>query len=498
MDWGYVSVPQTSAGGRQIHYAQGKTLGGSSAINNMGYHRGTRGAYQKWADVVGDKSYRYENIEKFFKRSSLHAPDFKKRDAPNATFKHDADAYDNAQWGPLHVSWAQWVDPTITWLAKAIQSLSLPQSEEGHSSGILSGKGSYVTATVDPRNATRSSSRSYMDTVGTPAGLQVYHHTRATKILFHGKRATGVEVVTNGTKYTLTARKEVVLSAGAFGSPHLLMISGIGPSTALNKYNIPIVADLPGVGQNMWDQTFFTVINAVTTPSGPQQVILEPEKSKQQYHNQQWGPLSSISAYIAFEKIPDALRATFSAATKSALHWFPEDWPEVEYIAATAAAPDGTTLGILGGCLTAPVSRGNVTIQSADPFIPPVIDVGWFTNAADGEVAVAAVKRLREAWKAISDIKVGAELVPGDAVQTDAEILEVLKNTIAPIWHAGATCAMGRKGDHGAVVDSKAKVFAVEGLRVVDASAFPFMVPGHPQATVYMLAEKIAADIIDE
>jgi choline dehydrogenase len=497
MDWGYVSVPQTSAAGQRIHYAQGKTLGGSSAINNLAYHRATRGAYQKWAQLVGDGSYQYDNIAKFFKLSSvLHPPNFAKRNTPNATFTYDTKAFDNSRRGPLHVSWAQWVDPTITWMTKAIRSLGLPQSASGHNSGILTGTGAYVTTTVDPRDATRSSSRSLMDKVGVPSGLKVYHHTRAIKLLFRGKRATGVQVTTNGKTYVLTARKEIVLSAGVFGSPHLLMVSGIGPSAPLQKYNISVVSNLSGVGQNLWDQTFFAVINAVTTPSGPQQIILEPEKAKQQYSKHQWGPLSSISAYISFEKIPASRRGDFSHSTEAALAWFPEDWPEVEYVAGAAAAPDGTTLGVLGGCLTTPLSRGSISIQSADPLTPPVIDLGWFTNPADGEVAVAALKRLRQAWKGVPAITAGPELVPGDAVQSDAAILEFLKNAMTPIWHAGATCSMGRKGDVKAVVDSKAKVFGVEGLRVVDASAFPFMVPGHPQATVYMLAEKIAADII--
>jgi choline dehydrogenase len=497
MDWDYMSVPQTQAGGRQIHYAQGKTLGGSSAINNLAYHRATRGTYQKWADVVGDRSYQYENIARFFKKSALlHPPDFPKRDAWNATFLYDPTAFDNRARGPLQVSWGQWVDPTITWMAKAIRSLGLPQNLLGLNSGLLAGTGAYVTSTVDPTHAIRSSSRtSYMEKIGVPSGLQVYHHTRATEILFRAKRATGVQVTTEVSSYVLSARREVVLSAGVFGSPHLLMVSGIGPSATLKKYRIPIVSNLEGVGQNLWDQIFFQVINAVTTPSGPQQVALNPRKAEQQYHKQRWGPLSSISAYIAFEKIPSSFRERFSRTTKAALSWFPHDWPEVEYIAAAAPGPNGTSLGVLGGCITAPLSRGSVTIQGPDLSTPPVIDLGWFTHEADGEVAVAAVKRLRQAWKGIKNIAVGPELVPGEAVRTNAQILEFIKNSATQIWHAGATCAMGRKGDSKAVVDSKAKVFGVGGLRVVDASAFPYTVPGHPQATVYMLAEKIAADI---
>jgi choline dehydrogenase len=498
MDWDYVSVPQTAAGNRMIHYAQGKTLGGSSAINTFAYHRATYGAYQKWADLVGDQSYTYTNLLPFFKKSAhLWPPNFGKRNTPNATFKYDASAFDNSQAGPLQVSWAQWVDPTITWLARAIRSLGLPQSDEGLNSGHLTGVGGYVTTTIDPRDATRSSSRtSYMEKIGVPAGLNVYHHTRARKILFSGKRASGVEVLTDNTLYTLTARKEIILSAGVFGSPHLLMVSGVGSAALLKRYGIPLVADLAAVGQNLWDQIYFQVINVVSTPSGPQQAAADPATANKQYYEQQWGPLSSISAYISFEKVPASLRNAFSRATKVALDWFPSDWPEVEYVAGAVGGPEGSTLGVLSACLTAPLSRGSVSIQNADPSTPPVIDLGWLTNPADGEVAVAGLKRARQAWKDISSIKIGPEIAPGDAVQTDAQILDWIRNAATQIWHAGATCKMGRKDDKTAVVDSNAKVFGVTNLRVVDASAFPFMVPGHPQSTVYMLAEKIADAIV--
>jgi choline dehydrogenase len=498
MDWDYVSVQQAGAGNRMIHYAQGKTLGGSSAINTLAYHRATQGAYKRWAELVGDQSYTYQNVLPFFEKSAfLWSPDFAKRNTPNATFKYDSSAFDDSRAGPLQVSWAQWVDPTITWIAQAIRSLGLPQSDEGLNSGHLAGMSAYVTTTVDPRSATRSSSRtSYMENVGVPAGLKVYHHTRARKIVFDGKRACSVQVRTQNADYTLTARKEIVLSAGVFGSPHLLMISGVGPAALLKRYGIAVVTDLAGVGQNLWDQIYFQIVNVVSTPSGPQQAAADPAKTNKQYYEQQWGPLSSISAYIAFEKLPASLRNTFSRATKTALAWFPADWPEVEYVAGAVAGPNGSTLGVLSTCLTAPLSRGSVSIQNSDPSTPPVIDLGWLTNPADGEVAIAGVKRARQAWSNIPSIAVGPEIAPGAAVQTDAQILDWVRNTTTQIWHAGATCAMGRKGDEKAVVDSNARVFGVKNLRVVDASALPFMVPGHPQSTIYMLAEKIADAMI--
>lgn len=200
---------------------------------------------------------------------------------------------------------------------------------------------------------------------------------------------------------------------------------------------------------------------------------------------------------IAFEKIPQPLRANFTAAATAALAQFPRDWPEVEYATGTTLSPTGGSLALIEAALSAPVSRGTVTIAGADISTPPVFNMAWLSDPADADaqVAVAAFKRMRQAWRSIADITLGPELITGPTVQTDADILTYIRNFSIPLYHAGATCAMGKRGDANAVVDSQARVFGVQGLRVVDMSAAPFTPPGHPQATVYMLAEKIAADI---
>lgn len=154
-------------------------------------------------------------------------------------------------------------------------------------------------------------------------------------------------------------------------------------------------------------------------------------------------------------------------------------------------------MGLIQAALSAPVSRGSVTIVAPDISIPPIIDMAWLSDPgdADAQVAVAAFKRMWQAWRSIANITLGPEIVPGPTVQSDADILTYIHNVSLLLYHAGATCAMGKQGDANAVVDSQARVFGVQGLRVVDMSAAPFTPPGHPQATVYMLAEKIAADI---
>jgi choline dehydrogenase len=252
------------------------------------------------------------------------------------------------------------------------------------------------------------------------------------------------------------------------------------------------------VGQNLWDQPIFNILRQITIPTQAQ--FLQQPESLSQLQNDGSGPLSSFNGMVAFEKIPDTLRRNFTPAALAALGDFPADWPEVEYATGTGATPDGSGLGLFLAALSAPVSRGSVTIASADISTPPVIDMAWLTDpaGADAQVAVAAFKRIRQAFATIPEIAPGPEIVPGATVQSDAEILTYIRNTSIPFYHAGATCAMGRKGDANAVVDPQARVFGVEGLRVVDMSAAPFMPPGHPQATVYMLAEKIADDILKE
>jgi choline dehydrogenase len=229
VDWDLVSVRQPAAGDRHIHYAQGKTLGGSSAINTLAYLRGTVGSYQRWADLVGDQSYTFDKTLRYFQRSAtLTPPNLVKRNAANATVQYNASAFNNAFHGPLQVSWANWVDPVQSWLARALQAIGQTLNDDGLSSGKLNG-GAWTPTTIDPRNATRSTSKSsYLDTAvkNGRSPPTIYLRSQASKILFNKKKATGVVVLKKGEPFVLTAKKEVILSAGVFHSPQLLMLSG--------------------------------------------------------------------------------------------------------------------------------------------------------------------------------------------------------------------------------------------------------------------------------
>jgi choline dehydrogenase len=506
MDWSLVSEPIPGVGNRRVHYAQARTLGGSSSINTMSYIRPTKGAYKLWADTVDDDSFRWENMLRYFKRSvNLTPPNEEKRNNTNATVVFDPSDYDEAG-GPLHVSWNNWVDPTITWLARVLLSLGLTISPKGFSSGELVGHGAWVPSTIEPSKSQRSTSESsFLQKAIKDTEIIVYTHTLATKILFNGTQAVGVSVNTQGVDYTVSANKEVILTAGTFHSPQLLQLSGIGARQQLEALSIPVIADIPGVGQNLQDPILISVQYPISTPSA-QSLTLDPTLNPgfiEEYVNLGTGPYTSAAGFLAHERLPDSTLATLTDITREKLASVPKDWPQLSFVAGAGSAGPGRTRGSLAAYLPHVFSRGNVTVASASIKYPPRINLNWLSDPADMELAVAGVKRLRTAWSShfanTPGFKTGPEAAPGQDVQTDEQIREYIRANVGQIWHPVSTAAMGREEDVApgkAVVDSRGRVFGVQGLRVADASAFPFALPGHPQAAVYALAEKIAEDII--
>lgn len=272
IDWGITTQPQRGLAGRRVHYTRGKTLGGSSARNYMVYHRPTIGSMQRWADEVGDESYSFEHMLPYFKKSVHYTP-------PNQTLyantsNTEAPEAFSPQGGPLQVSFSNIVLAFGTWARKAYISLGMSQVD-GLNSGHLLGS-AFVTSTIDPRNAHRSSSESSFlrQSLNSGSGPVIYRNSLVQKILFDSdKTATGVRVSTAGTfgtppvTFTLSARKEVILSAGPFQSPQLLMVSGIGPCNELAKFGIPCLQNLQGVGQNMEDHVLFGASHRVNFPT---------------------------------------------------------------------------------------------------------------------------------------------------------------------------------------------------------------------------------------
>lgn len=512
VDWDFVTQPQTGANNRRIHYARGKCLGGSSARNFMIYQRGTKQSYQKWADAVGDISYTWDALQPHFQKSAKFTTPSSTRFA-NASAEYNAAAFSPAG-GPLAVSYANYAQPFSTWLEPSLNEIGIGNTQDFNSGSLMGAQ--YCSSTINPGFQTRDSSQtSFLEDASFHFNLKVYASTQAQKVLFNNNKiATGVRVTSSGGlfSYTLNARKEVIMSAGAFQSPQLLMLSGIGPADQLNKFKIPIIAERPGVGQGMQDHAFFGPtwrVNVQTLTRLAVDLAYTGAQFSGDYSLLKTGPLTNpVCDFLGWEKLPRSVLPASAAQVLDAN--FPADWPEVEYLGApgyvgdfsnllTNQPKDGFQYATILGALVAPMSRGTVTLASDDYKTLPLIDPKWLTDPTDAAVAVATYKRLRNvfATKAMAGVLVGGqEYFPGLQVQTDEDILKTIRSTVMTVWHAACTCRMGRSDDVNAVVDKDAKVIGVKGLRVVDASSFALLPPGHPQSTVYALAEKISAQII--
>jgi choline dehydrogenase len=438
IDWSFVTVPQAGAGGRAMHYAQGKTLGGSSGRHYMVYHHGTTGSYQRWADEVGDPSYSFENLVPYFQRSvTLTQPNTAARAANasvvyNASFWAKSDQYHQ----PLNVGWGNWAPALGTWAQIGMKSLGIPDAGDVNS-GTLHGY-AWATDTIEPKSQRRESSQtSFLDwAIASTTGIQVYVQTMACRILFDGNgTATGVLVRAENQDFALSATKEVILSAGTFKSPQLLMLSGIGPANTLRKYKIPVLADRPGVGQNLWDQPYgFGPSYRVNFLTGSE-FALNPgyaAAAAASFVANGTGPLASPPSFLAFERLVEDAPSLLKNSTIQAIKAnFPSDWPDIEIIPAdgylgynrnyiTNAVVDGYNYATITPVLVAPLSRGNVTIRSDNVFDDPVINPNWLTAREDQDLAVAAFKRCRQIWKQIPNVTIGEEYLPGPNVSVEA------------------------------------------------------------------------------
>ncbi|EAL90464.2 hypothetical protein ACP6JC_006061 [Aspergillus fumigatus] len=519
-DWGFMVEPQPGMGGRVFGYPRGKCVGGSSARNSQLLRKYTRapvGAFQRWADQVGDQSYAWSEFERFFQKgTNFTAPDPDRR-AHNATPGYHPGAFSSGG-GPLTVTYANWASPISSWIQRAMRAVGIHDAGDFNSGRIMGSQ--YFALTTTPETQERASAaNTYLKEFADLPNLTVYTETVAKRILFDDtKTATGVVVEMAGLEHTLAVDKEVILSAGALQSPQLLMVSGVGPARTLDSLDIPIVHDSPYVGQNLIDHVWFGAAYRVNVPTWTQWAndafdMLRLYVDNYRQHRQ--GPLTANAGdFGAFEKVPSHLRAAFTAKTLQDLAEFPDDWPEVEYIVSPMylgdfndplgrQPKDGYQYASITAALVAPVSRGNVTIQSADSRDPPVINTNTLGSATDQQVAIAAFKRLREIFEApeLAPVRLGDEYYPGKhSVRTDAEILQFIQQNGLAFYHAGSSCAMGDPDavNSTAVVDSKARVIGIKGVRVVDAAALPFLPPSHIQSAIYALAEKIAEEIVNE
>ena len=470
-DWGYQTEPEPHLDGRVIEARRGKVLGGSSSINVMAYVRGHPADYDGWA-AKGATGWSFAEVLPYFRRCE--------------TFEGGANLFRGGE-GPLGVTWAKTPDPLFPALIEAGRAAGFPVTAD-YNGAQAEGFGRSQMTIWNGRRS--SSATAFLRGARARPNLTVITGAHATRILFGGKRAIGVEYLQGGALHSAQAEREVILSGGVFNSPQLLMLSGIGPADHLREHGIEPVADLPGVGQNLQDHPAIALRWARSTPGAFHGEMRFDRMAFNLIRAHLFG--SGPATYLpggtfAFIKTRPGLarpdvQFLFPAAPAEVHLWFPG-----------VVAPYADGFGVRP-CLLHPLSRGELRLRSADPRAAIRIHQNFFAEPED-------LHTLRESCKIARDVigqsplalYRGAELAPGPGVSTDAELERWIKRTVNTSSHPSCSCAMGQ--GEVAVVDPELRVRGVEGLRVVDAAAMPDVTSGNINACVLMLAEK-AADMI--
>ncbi|MFZ6654930.1 GMC family oxidoreductase [Undibacterium sp. TJN19] len=467
-NWAFETVPQPGLNGRRGYQPRGKMLGGSSGLNAMVYIRGHRQDYDQWA-ALGNTGWSFDEVLPYFKRSEN-----------NQT--HGGQYH--GQSGPLHVSELRSDNPYQQIYLEAARQAGFPinadfNGEEQEGVGIYQ---------VTQHNGERwTAARAYLHPHrGKRANLQVETGCHVTRIVFEGKRAVGVEYKQDGQIKTLKARREVLLAAGAFQTPQLLMLSGVGKGTALQALGIPVVHDLPGVGQNLQDHPDFVFkyraksLDLLGVSAGGS---LRMAREFWRYQQQRRGMLTSNGAEGGgFLKTDASLTA-----------------PDIQLHFVMAMLDDHARKLHLGHgyschvCLLRPKSVGELTLASADPMATPLINPRFLEHPDDLESMVRGFKLTRKLMDAPALVAARTSDFQTANVHSDDEIRAVLRQTCDTVYHPIGTCKMGT--DDMAVVDPQLRVHGMEGLRVVDASIMPALIGGNTNAPTMMIGEK-AADMI--
>jgi choline dehydrogenase len=462
-DWNYETEPQPHLNNRKLYWPRGKVLGGSSSMNAMLYVRGNRHDYDEWGEL-GNPGWAFADVLPYFKKAEHYergGSDYAGRD------------------GPLNVAEQRSINPLTRVFVDAAVEAGLPRIDDFNGSTQEGVSIPLVTQKGGTRNSTAVA---YLRPALKRPNLTVQTQALAAKLLVEGKRVVGVAYLRNGAQEEVRASREVIVCGGAVNSPQLLLLSGIGPADHLKALGIDVIADLPGVGQNLQDHLAGGILYNCTQPitlasaGGPVDIL--------NYLLFKKGPLTSIVAESeAFFKTKDDLLV-----------------PDVELLFAAAfflehgfTTPPGHGFSI-GVALLHPESRGSLTLRSTNPTDPPAIQPNYFASETDVKVMIAGMRRARQIGQAKAfDPYRGTEYLPGEAVQSDAELAEFLRTHAETLYHPVGTCKMGE--DSLAVVDANLCVRGVEGLSVVDASVMPTIISGHTNAPTIMIAEK-GADLI--
>jgi choline dehydrogenase/4-pyridoxate dehydrogenase len=472
-DWMYFSEPEPRLNRRAIECARGKVVGGSSATNAMAYCRGHPRDYDRWA-AAGATGWSYAEVLPYFRRQE--------------TWSGGADAYRGGD-GPLATRPSRYDDPLVDAYLAAGKAAGYPITED-YNGANPEGFGR-LQMTI--RNGWRcSASTAYLRPALRRANLDVFVNTLAMRIVFDGQRAVGIEYRKDGAREVARAEREVLLTAGVINSPQLLMLSGIGDPTELRAHSIAVRIPLPGVGKNLQDHISASVEYRRRGPGPFCRNMRLDRLSVELARAAAFGTGFACdlpSGWTAFIKSkPDAplpdLQLIFRAIPLGAGPYLPPFKP---------AFADGF------GCraiLLRPKSRGEIKLSSGDPRAPPRIFQNFFAEGDDLATLRAGVRMVRElAQQRTLQPFVEAELAPGPAKTSDADIDAHISATALTAHHPLGTCKMGSATDASAVVGPDLRVHGVEALRVIDASVMPDLVGGMINAPVVMIAER-GADLV--
>ncbi|WP_296622518.1 GMC family oxidoreductase [Marivirga sp.] len=469
LDYGYYSVKMKSMQNRSVYLPRGKMLGGCSSNNAMIYIRGHKNDYDGWAKM-GNEGWSYDEVLPYFKKAE------------------NQEVFDNdyhGKGGPLNITNRNYTNHLSDVFVEAGQELGYAKNED-FNGAEQDGFGYYQVNHINGERC--SAARAYLHPASSRENLSIEINAEVEKIVLDQKVAKGVVYHQNGQSITAHANKEVILSGGAYNSPKVLMLSGIGDQEELKKHGIQLVHHSPAVGKNLQDHmVFFAMFH-----SNYKKTLDAAEKFPDIFKN--------LFNYLAFKKGPFSSNVGEAGAFVKTSEQLPN--PDVQYHFAPAyfvahglESPKKGNGYSIGGKLLNPSSKGTVSLASANFKDAPLIDHNYMSTDDDVERSIWGFKLAMKLGKSKAfDPYLKDHFLPEGPLEDDASIEAFIRETGETLYHPTSTCKMGN--DESSVVDSACKVHGIENLRVIDASVMPKIVSGNTQAPTIMIAEKMADHIL--